>query len=108
MNPAEYTKLTRNSLFTIRRSDKLWAGTWSDVTVEQALMRTMKTRDGLTRGRGFSEKYLSRCIGSVPSCIEVSQAIEQYCDVRTVTSEQHVEIRDSRQSRGADSVKKLV
>ena len=42
------------------------------------------------------------------SCIEVSQAIEQYCDVRTVTSEQHVEVRDSRQSRDADDVKKLV
>ena len=44
----------------------------------------------------------------MPSCIEVSQAIEQYCDVRTVTSEQQVEMRDSCQSRDADDAKKLV
>ena len=44
----------------------------------------------------------------MPSCVEVSQAIEQYCDVRTVTSEQYVEMRDSPQSRDADDVKKLV
>ena len=73
---------------------------------EQVLMRTVKTRGGLTRGRGFSEKSLARWIGFMPSCIEVSQAIEQYCDVRTVTSEQYVEMRDSRQSRDADDVKK--
>ena len=36
MNPAEVTN-TRNGLFTIRRSDKLWAGTWSDMTIEQML-----------------------------------------------------------------------
>ena len=71
-------------------------------------MRTMKTSGGLTRGQGFSEKSLVRWIGSMPSCIEVSQAIEQDCDVRTVTSEQHVEMRDFRQSRDADDIKKLV
>ena len=71
-------------------------------------MRTMKTSGGLTRGRGFNEKSLARWIGSMPSCIEVSQDIEQYCDVRTVTSDQHVEMRDSCQLRDADNFKKLV
>ena len=47
-------------------------------------------------------------IGSTPSCFEVSQAIEQYCDVRTATSEQHVEMRDYRQSSDANDIKKLV
>ena len=75
MNPVEYTKLTKNCLFKIRRSDQLWAGTWSNMTIEQVLMRKMKT-SGLTRGRGFSEKSLARWIGSMPSCIEVSQTIE--------------------------------
>ena len=44
MNPAKYTKLTWNGLLTIIRSDKLWAGTWSGMTIEQVLMRTVKTR----------------------------------------------------------------
>ena len=37
-----------------------------------------------------------------------SKPSQQYCDVRTVTSEQHVEMRDYRQSRDADDFKKLV
>ena len=78
------------------------------MTIMQLLMRTMKTSGGLTRGRDFNEKSLAMWIGSMPSCIEESQAIEQYCDVRTVTSEQHVEMRDFRQSSDADDVKKLV
>ena len=107
MNPAEDTKLTRNGLFTIRRSDKSWASTWSDITIEQVLMHTMKTSGELTRVEVLG-RSLARWIGSMPSCVEVSQAIEQYCDVRTVTSEQFVEMRDSPQSRDADDVKKLV
>ena len=78
------------------------------MTIEQMLMRTMKTSGEQTRGRGFSRKSLAMWIGSMLSCIEVRQAIEQYCDVRTVTSEQHVVMRDSRQSRDADGDKKLV
>ena len=50
------------------------AGTWSNMAIDQVFMRTMKTSYGLTRGRDFSEKYLARLIGSMPSCIEVSQS----------------------------------
>ena len=71
-------------------------------------MRKMNTNGGLTRGRGFNEKSLARWIGSMPSRVEIRRAIEQYCDARTVTSEQYVEMRHSRQSRDADDVKKLV
>ena len=78
------------------------------MAIKQVLMRTMKTSCRLTRGRGFSEKPLAMWVGSVPSCIEVRQAIEQYCDVRTVTSEQHVEMQDFHQSRDADNFMKLV
>ena len=35
-------------LFTVRRNDKLfWSGTWSDMTIEQSLMRAGKTQGGL-------------------------------------------------------------
>ena len=41
--------------FTIRRTDKLWSGVWSDMTIEQVLMRVMKASGGLTGGWGISE-----------------------------------------------------
>ena len=45
---------TEKGLFTIRRSDKFWSGVWSDMIIEQVLMRAMKVSGGLTRGRGIT------------------------------------------------------
>ena len=39
----------------VRRSDRFWSGLWSDLVIEQTLMRFINTRGGLTRGRGISE-----------------------------------------------------
>ena len=40
---------------TVRRSERLWAGLWTDIVIEQVLMRSLKSRGGLTRGRGITE-----------------------------------------------------
>ncbi len=39
--------------FTLRRHSKLWAGIWTDMFIEQTLMRFTKSRCGLTRGRSM-------------------------------------------------------
>lgn len=62
MNELEYERFTAEGFFTIRRSDKFWSGIWSDMTIEQVLMRLMKTQGGLTHGRGFSESVLANFI----------------------------------------------
>ena len=36
---------------TVRRSERLWAGLWTDIVIEPVLMRSLKSRGGLTRGR---------------------------------------------------------
>lgn len=36
-----------NGQFTVRRSEKFWSGTWTDMTIEQSLMRSGKTHGGL-------------------------------------------------------------
>ena len=33
-----------NKLFSVRRSDQFWAGLWTDLTIEQILMRSIKNR----------------------------------------------------------------
>ena len=43
-------------MFTERWTEKNWAGLWTDLTIEQFLMRAIKSSGGLTRGRGISEK----------------------------------------------------
>lgn len=50
MRPGEFKKFCDEGYFTIKRSSKFWCGTWSDMTIEQTLMRSMKTSGGLTSG----------------------------------------------------------
>ena len=51
LGAVDYYKFVSEGYFTIRRSESLWSGLWSDMTIEQWLMRAL-TCDGLTRGRG--------------------------------------------------------
>ena len=47
MDPTDYEKFVTYGYFTIRRSEKFWSGIWSDMSIEQTLMRTMKCTSGL-------------------------------------------------------------
>ena len=49
--PSLYEKLVAG-FHAVRRSDRHWSGLWSDLVIEQTLMRSIKTHGGLTRGRG--------------------------------------------------------
>ena len=44
-----------NGHHTVRRSDRLWAGLSPDFVIEQTMMKPLKSRGGLTRGRGMHE-----------------------------------------------------
>ena len=57
----------RKGLHVIRRSDHYWAGLSSDLVIEQVLMRSMKRRGGLTRGRGKTEQQRV-----MPACAEIN------------------------------------
>ena len=43
LTPFEYEEFVEKGYFSIRRSVKAWAGIWSHMTIEQTLMRSMKT-----------------------------------------------------------------
>ena len=53
--PWLYDQFYQHSFHTVRRTDRYWAGIWTDLTIEQVLMRTLKGRGGITRGRGMTE-----------------------------------------------------
>ena len=64
-------------------------------------MRSIKTSGGLTRGRYLSDSSLSRWVNSFPLCQPICDSLEQFSFRSTPigTSEQHVELRDSRRQR---------
>lgn len=114
MPPEDWEKFVGDGYFTIRRTCKFWSGVWSDMTIEQVLMRAMKTTGGLTRGRRITDSTLSQWVGAVPLCIPICEALEELSGMRCETSDQHslhkdhAELRQARQTQDDADRNRLV
>lgn len=104
MVPREYHMYVSKGFFTIRRSEKFWSGIWSDMTIEQTSMRSMKATGGLTRGRGITDSVLTKWILGMPIMQKVSEGLEAFTDVTSSSTEQHIDIRPSRIQRDNNDV----
>ena len=104
---AKVHKMFVESKFVIRRSDRLWGGLGSDLVIEQVIMRSLKSRGGLTRGSGLTENQRATWLFSMPVCSIYNLAMQEYAGVFMRTSEQHKEMRDSRQKRDSNDIKML-
>ena len=99
MPEKEYKQFTEDGYFTIRRSNRFWSGIFSDQTIEQFLMRLLKTSGGVTRGRGITDSTLARWVHSLPQCVPICDALESFTSVHSGTSDQHRDFRPASQSR---------
>lgn len=95
-------------LHVVRRSDRLWAGLSTDLIIEQVLMRSLKTTGGLTRGTGMSETQRVVWLLSMPIRAEINNAMQVLAGVDYSTSEQHVDMSESRQSRDTEDTLKIL
>ena len=94
---------TEDGLFTVRRNSVLfWSGTWSDMIIEQCLMRAGKTHGGLiniTHNDSARTKWLL----SVHILAQYSDALRIITNTNTGTwSEQHKELSQSRRKKDTD------
>ena len=62
-------------------------------------MRSIKTRGGLTRGRGLTEQQTTVWLLSTPACSQVNHAMQQVSGVCYDGSEQHKEVSNSRTNK---------
>ena len=92
---------------TIRRSDRYWAGLWTDLVIEQVMMRSIKSRGGLTQGRGFTETVRLMWVHSAHMCGEIHNAMSTLTNHQHQTSEQHIELRASRLKRDNSDLMKV-
>ena len=104
MDPVEYKKLTQDSFFTVRRSNKFVVGIHSDQTIEQTLMKSMKVEGGPFRS-GATDSVVFKWIKSVVSCQYIIEGMESFCEISSKKSFQHVDARDARVSRDEADVK---
>lgn len=92
-----YRLFSKEGYFTVKRSDKMWSGIWTDMTIEQTLNRYFGT--DLKHGRGVTPGVVARYLLSMPTVFDVMTAVEDYFQISTSCSEQHKDIRVSRQQR---------
>lgn len=105
--PDVFSEFT-DGYFTVRRNNAFWSATFTDMTIEQTLMRSMKVQGGLTHGRGVTDNVVSKWVLSMPACQQVCDSIEQFYGVSCITSEQHVDLRSSRIEVDKKDLKKFM
>lgn len=106
MSPEEYNNFTSGA-FTIRRNEKFWSGTWTDMVIEQSLMRTMKCAGGLTHGRGFTDNILAKWILSMPLVQKVEDCLDSFCDLDDNIDTMHKDSTNARMKRDGQDLTKL-
>ncbi|KAJ8677659.1 hypothetical protein QAD02_013446 [Eretmocerus hayati] len=103
MNPEEQNKFFEQGYCTIRRSRKFRSGIWPDLTIEQILIRAMKSAGELTYGRGTDESNVTKWITTTLALIDVCTAVEEFCGVSYSSGDQHQSLEHSQISRFAGS-----
>ena len=66
MPPDDFRKYSAQWYFTFSQSNKFWSGVWSDMTIEQVLMKTKKPQGGLRQGWGITDTTLIYLICALP------------------------------------------
>ena len=106
-HPDLHQQFSEFSAHAIRRSDKSWAGLWSDLVIEQVMMRSIKSSGGLTRGRGFSETTRNQWVLTAHQSAAINESMSQLTKAQHSSSDQHIDISDARVSRDASDFKKV-
>ena len=94
-----------NGLHAVRRSNRHWSGLWSDLVIEQTLMKSIKSRGGLTRGRGMTDSVRHLWVLSLSHSSIVHQSIMTLSGLDLKSSEQHIDMGESRRKRDHEDYK---
>lgn len=96
------TKYLLRMVTLIRRSHRFWSGIFTDQTNEQVLMRNLKAPGGLAHGRGVTESMQAKFVHAIPRCIPICNALEDFCGVHSVSSDQHRDLRAATKAKDGE------
>lgn len=106
-HPDVHTKF-ENGYHVVRRSNRYWAGLFIDLTIEQVLMRSVKTHGGLTRGKGMTETQRLLWVLSMTACTNINDDMQKFTGVLYETSDQHKDLSKARQARDVSGTLDLI
>ncbi|KAJ8668754.1 hypothetical protein QAD02_000013 [Eretmocerus hayati] len=105
MDEDEYRRFTEDEYHTYRRTDARWSGCSGDRIIESILNRLFGIY--LKHGRGSTESVVARYFATMPAACIIMEQFEEYCGLKTISSEQHVEVSKSIMSRDDIEIKKF-
>ena len=91
-HPWSYIKFAEEGCHSVRRSNRYWAGIWTDLVIEQVHMRALKSRGGVTRRSGMSGNVNLTWTHTMHRCAEIHNAMSELTGSANKTSEQHCEL----------------
>ena len=108
-HPWLYAKFI-NVMHHVKRSNKHCNGLSTDLAIEQSLMRSVKSRGGLSQGREYGEgvHHLWALSASICAQVHVYDALMKLTGTSFHTSEQHVELGENRKSIEFNDCKKFL
>ncbi|GBN48288.1 hypothetical protein AVEN_212567-1 [Araneus ventricosus] len=84
----------------------LW-GYWTDMTLEQMFMLSLKSTGSLRHRFDISDSTLMKWILTMPNVTTISQRVEDFRGLSLITSEHHTNTRDSRVLCDNEDIQKL-
>ena len=93
---------------TVRRSDWYCAGLWTDLIIEQVMMRFLKTRGEIMRGGGMTDSIRLVWVGNMHRRVGIHEAMTILTNLKRNTSEQHVELTSSLRRHDKKSMEKII
>jgi hypothetical protein len=107
-NPWLFDLFAVHGYHVVRRSDRQWAGLWTDLVIEQTMMRSLKTRGGLTHGSGMTESVRMNWVKTMHKCASVHDAMCSLSGLEKATREEHIELGKSRSNRDGKDLRKIL
>eukprot|EP00794_Sanderia_malayensis_P002757 gene2757-3187_t len=103
-HPEIFNEFLRGS-HTVRRTTKNWAGIWTDLSIEQILMKSLKGRSGVI-GKGITENVMNVWTKTMHRCAEVTETMNLMMSTKK-SSCQHKELFSGRVKRDYEDFKKI-
>ena len=93
---------------TVRRTLKSWAGIWTDLSIEQILMKSLKGRSGVV-GKGITENVLHVWTKTMHRCAEISEAMDSMVSTKSPSTQspKHKELFAGRIKRDYEDFQKI-
>lgn len=107
--PTLYSSFIKDGYHVVRRSSRYWSAVSTDLAIEQVMMRDLKSRGGLTRGRGMTESVRLRWVRTLHLCASVHSSLNCLTDMQQSTDDiPHKEAGLSRRRRDFSDMSKFI